>query len=180
VAHQRGFQPRVRTQRRKTAWGVGPNATAQASTAALNPIAWANGVVLQNDSEATIVRIRGIMSLVLHVSSLAAGGFLGAAGIGITTAAAFAAGVGSMPSPITELDWDGWMWHHFYDVHSVTATIADGANAGAVYQRVLIDSKAMRKFRTDEVVFGIWENAEEIGTATVTIHANSRMLFMLP
>ena len=181
MAHRRGFPARTQTtRRRKTAWGVGPNADALTFTAPDVAQVWTNGVVLQNDSEATIVRIRGLVHLTLTTTNVINGGFAGAAGIGIATAAAFAAGQGSLPSPITEVDWDGWMWHSFFDVRSVTGTIADGANAAAASQIVEIDGKAMRKFTTDMVVFGSAEMSDEVGVAQASFGADCRMLFKLP
>ena len=81
----------------------------------------------------------------LLTAAAAGDGFFGAVGIGIVTNQAFVAGVTSMPEPFDEVNWDGWMWHFFFDIRSVTATIGDGVNAASVSQLLTIDSKAMRK-----------------------------------
>ena len=181
MAQRRGFPGRtlVRSQRRKTAWGLGPNANTILITAIDAPQQWTNGVVLLNEQEVTIVRIRGNFHAVLTAVSSTHGGFAAAAGLGLVTLEAFNAGIASNPSPITDADWDGWMWHSFFDVRSITATIADGVNAFAISRTIEIDSKAMRKFNTDMVLFGAVEARFESGSASLVVDADSRVLVKL-
>ena len=177
MARQRGF-PLVRGKRRKTAWGVGPESINQAinSTAA---VLWGTGSALAAQDAVTIVRIRGFLQLMLTSTSVAQGGFRGAVGIGIVNDNAFTVGgVASILTPLTDDDWDGWMWHSYLNVNSVTATIADGANAVSAVYRTEIDTKAMRKFNSDEVVMGVIEVAE-VGTEIAVLSAQTRMLLKL-
>ena len=58
----------------------------------------------------TLVRTRGQLFATLAVSSAAGDGYTGVWGIGKVTAAAFAAGLTAIPTPITEADWDGWLY----------------------------------------------------------------------
>ena len=181
MAQRRGFPLRTQVRtRRKTAWGVGPNSNTITITAPNSPKLWSNGVILLNDAENTIVRTRGVVHVILSASSLAHGGFSGAVAIGIGTSAAFGAGVASLPSAIAESDWDGWLWHSFFDVRTITATIADGSNAASVSHRFEVDSKAMRKLTDDMTVFGSIEMRTEAGVATAIMDADTRMLFKLP
>lgn len=162
--------------RRSVQWGRGPeelNGAFAATGAAL----WSTAIAL-TVSKSTIVRIRGYLQAIQLSNTAAGDGFGGAVGIGVTTAAAFAAGVAACPTPLTEEEWDGWMWHHYFQLRAVTATIADGVNSQAVAFEVDIDTKAMRKLTDEMVVFGCTE-VELGGTATMELQARSRMLLKL-
>jgi len=126
----------------------------------------------------TIVRIRGLFSARLESSTAAGDGFRGAFGLGMVTQAAFNAGVASLPHPFDEVDWDGWMYHRFFDARDVTATHTDGANAVAAVQQFEIDSKAMRKFEEDGAMVGVIQ-VIELGTATIVAAWDTRILAKL-
>ena len=126
----------------------------------------------------TVIRMRGHASIYLQSADAVGAGFQGAVGIGIATSAAVAAGVASVPTPIDEEDWDGWMFHTFFDIRAITATIADGVNAFAAVARIPIDSKAMRKFDEDMTMFGVWQVVES-PNAVAEAQANVRLLTML-
>ena len=107
-------------------------------------------------------------------------------GIGIATLAAVTAGVASVPTPITEAGWDGWLWHMFFQCRA--AGIIDGSAMGdtdavnptAAAVRFEIDSKAMRKFEdTDLAIYAALE-VSEVGTSTMVWSFDSRALFKLP
>ena len=127
----------------------------------------------------TIVRIRGIYQASLTVVSSALDGFAGAIGFGIVTAEAFAAGVLSVPSPITDASWDGWMMHEFFQLRVAAGTLGDGVNAGIATVNIKIDVKAMRILDSDNVLMGVTE-VFETGTATMHQDADTRMLLLLP
>jgi len=76
---------------------------------------------------------------------------------------------------LSDSNWDSWMWHSFFDVRSITGTIADGVNAAGVDQRVEIDSKAMRKWDPADIMVLMTEFVES-GNATVKVNADSRIL----
>jgi len=179
VALRRRFagQSLTRSPRRKTAWGVGPSSDNLVITSTTSAL-WTQGVVLNLSDAATLVRTRGEYLLRLTTSAAITDGFLVGLGIGVVTSAAFNAGVASVPTPITEESWDGWLWHKFVNLFPVTTTIADGANALAVAARGEIDSKAMRKINQDMTVFGAIETIE-VGVATVRFGVDSRLLLKL-
>ena len=83
----------------------------------------------------------------LTAATSIADGFHGAFGVGLVTSAAAAAGVGSIPTPVTEQGWDGWILHQYFHVHRGAAAFGD--NAGVA--RFILDSKAMRKASTEPV-----------------------------
>jgi len=173
VARQRGFPPR---SRRVTDWGFGPSAVNQGFTAT-GALLWSGGVTA-NSQRVTLVRIRGMIHLFLTVAAAAGDGFFGACGIGIVTDQAFAAGQGSMPEPFDEADWDGWLWHQFFDVRTLTTVLGDGVNSKSASIFIPIDSKAMRKLEQPQVLFGSTQ-VVETGTATLTMEAQTRALFKL-
>ncbi len=139
---------------------------------------WSTGVVLGNESKVTFVRIRGQAAFFITIASNAGDGFQGAIGLGIITTEAFNAGTAGSPGAFTDADWDGWMYHTFFHIHSVTATEADGVNAVGAYLRVDIDTKAMRIFEDSETLFGSLEVVED-GASGMEFWAATRVLSKL-
>ena len=126
----------------------------------------------------TLLRTRGLFAINLISATAAGDGFFGAVGIYMATSKAFAAGIGSMLGPFADSNSDMWLWHSFFDVRAITATIGDGVNAATAGMRVEIDSKAMRKnFDPERVMVGIVEGIE-VGTASCKFHADTRQLFL--
>ena len=165
------------SSRRRTEWTAGPlNSTVVSSTS--------SGALLvstaQEANEATtVVRIRGEIALWLPVVTTIGDGFINfAAAIGIVSADAFTAGVASVPAPLADPDWGGWLWYHAGAslIGFETTEVLRGP-IGAV--RIPIDTKAMRKMSPNEAIFGIVEFGTEVGTATVSFVMNTRMLFKL-
>lgn len=182
MALRRGLSARspIRSQRRKTAWGFGPD-SAQQSLTSTGQTLWSTGVVLVAEVEATIVRLRGEILFQLDLATSAGDGFTGAVGIGIVTSDAFAIGAGSMPGPLTNSDAQLWMWHQFITIRGVAAQ-SQGADIGRnafADVRYQIDSKAMRIFHNNETLFGMTEFGVETGTAGVVQSADVRVLAKL-
>ena len=176
MARRRGFSSIPTRSARSTAWAVGP-AEADGALSATGAEGWSSGVVTTL-SKVTIVRIRGFVHSFLNSGDAIGSGFFGAWGIGLATSAAFSAGIASLPTPLTEEDWDGWIWHSYFDCRTVTATIADGVNGSAVSYLKEIDSKAMRKFDNDMTLFGATEVVESANAGLET-QAQCRMLVKL-
>ena len=163
----------ARGPRRLTNWGAGPGGSAGQGFSASGAAILGGGV--QFGSAGTVVRIRGSLSAFLSSYTSAGDGFHCAIGVGLASLAAFTVGIGSLPTPITELGWDGWLWHRLFDVHGSLAagsTAVGVANSGVDIE---VDSKAMRKVSDEMVVFAAAE-VVEAGTAAMTIHFDSRML----
>ena len=179
MARRTGFPVHNRSRdKRLTSWEPGPNDTGN-TLAASGARLWTNGVVLTTGvTNTTIVRMRGVFHAICDTVAAGNDGYIGAIGIGIVSTAAFAAGIASVPTPLDEVTWEGWLYHRFFDVRSVTATIADGANAAAITQTFEIDSKAMRKFTSDQTLMGVID-VVETGTSTVSYTADTRMLVKL-
>jgi len=167
-----------RGARRKVGWSFGPssgtNGSAQAISAS-GAVIFGTAAAAQNDG-LTVVRLRGVFAARITASSGASAGFFGAIGIAKATAAAIAAGVASVPTPMTEGGWDGWLYHHFIHVFAQSATLGDSDQE---VLRLIVDSKAMRKLSIDESLYGALE-VTEVGTASMDVNFDSRVLTKLP
>ena len=167
-----------RGPRRKTSWIIGPN-QAKTSKSASGSSIWSTGVATGQDGN-TIVRIRGQIAGVLSLVTTVGDAFDNSAfGIGLVTEEAFAAGAASMPSPLVDDDWDGWMWHQYLGPLIGLSTTELGVTPSESF-RFNIDSKSMRKFDEGWTVFGAIELGTETGAATLTWGGRTRMLIKLP
>ena len=169
----RGFRPRGRgfSVRRKTSWSRGPNGdTTRTGTGA---IAFAVGAQALEDG-LTIIRIRGVLTA--YLNSVAATTDFMEVGVGIANFSenAFGTGIGALELPITDADWDGWMWHHFFTLGGFTGTGSSGAIT------LPIDAKAMRKIREGDTIAGVLEVGQESGTVSMQAFLDTRILDKLP
>ena len=191
MAFQRGSRfPRTsgRSQRRKTSWSVGPQSGTEGipATTISSSISAVGGVgVAVLEDGLTLVRTRGEAVLQLVTAAAAGDGFAGALGIANVTSNAIGVGITAVPTPITDDNWDGWLYHRFFALISSGAITANAATdtdqvlptSGSL--RFEIDSKAMRKVNSDtSLIFVI--QVSLVGTASMFWSANSRMLFKLP
>ena len=170
-----GFQPR--SPRRNRGWEDGP-ANVSTNISGSGSVLASVGAQILGDGN-TLARVRGLCTFRLHTAAAAEQGFGGAFGIGIANVQAFGAGMASLISPLTGADWDGWLYHRFIDVRSVTGTISDGVNAGSVLNQFEVDSKAMRKLKEDDVIYAAVGVVEE-GVAVMRWEFDSRILLLLP
>ncbi len=92
--------------------------------------------------------------------------------MGVVTLAASTAGVVSIPTPITEASWDGWLLHRYFGVEKVTG------DAGGGFMALELDSKAMRKGNEDEVLAGVLD-VVETGVAVANVQVRVRALTMI-
>ncbi len=177
MARGRSFrQGRVFIPRRTTSWDEGPgsNTLVTYSVSTTTILGAALAVLIGGD---TLIRTRGLLTVELQSITSAGDGFGGAVGLGLASTDAVVAGVGSLPNPVDDLDWEGWIWHQFVNVFSA-ATIEDNWSPGDA-QQIQIDSKAMRK-ADDNLSFFFSGQFTEVGTAEMDVRVDSRMLFKLP
>ena len=168
----------VKGSRRRTGWEVGPGDSTLTNFASTQSVILGLGAQALLDG-LTLVRLRGSFRALLTAVAGANDGFAGAVGIGIVTAEAFAIGLTAMPLPLTDMEWDGWLYYRPFSVQSNTATIADGVNSGGVNLEFPVDSKAMRKLREGDTIFAAAQVVEN-GTSVMDIHFDSRILLKLP
>ena len=180
MAHARRsrFQSRGVSSRRRVGWNAGPTQV-PLNLSAAGASLWATGAQALLDG-LTIVRIRGQFTLAITTTTTVLDGFH-RIGLGIcnVTENAFNAGVASVPQPLTDIGWDGWMWHQI--VSRMTGFSTTEAGRGPMEAvRMEIDTKAMRKTRDTDVLVGVLEMGTEVGTSTVQFQASTRILDKLP
>ena len=177
MAPLRRFPSRGMTvsQRRKTSWTVGPSGELNPSAVGASLF----GVAAEAQLEAlTIVRTRGELLIYTAVAGTALEGMQGAFGICVVSQNAAGVGVTAVPHPVTDVGWDGWLYHRTWNVFSPTGSIGDGSGAEGV--RIEIDSKAMRKTKITDNVIAVIEVATLTGTYTIEAKFRSRILVKLP
>ncbi len=115
--------------------------------------------LLAPDSPATIVRTR----LRLSVRPVTGGGadvnLIGAFGCGFVNVVAGALGITALPGPATDCAWGGWfVWQPVVSAFEfITGT---GARLNST--DYTIDSKAMRKFESDQSLVFVFENSTSV------------------
>ncbi len=129
----------------------------------------------------TITRIRGDFLVFIQTANAAADGFSGAVGIMLVPDEAFAAGVGSIPIPLDDIDYEEWIWYQSFNIKAPIGAIAtdEPSYAGPSFLRAVIDSKAMRKFPVGKTLCAVLEGAES-GTTLMRASIQGRMLVTLP
>jgi len=169
----RGFPRGSARSRRSTGWEEGPGTNTEHTPSSSSVLILGLGQQSLFDGN-TIIRMRGFVEMILESAGAVGDGFSGAFGIGIVTAPAFAVGITAMPTPVTEVEWEGWLWHQWFSLHAVVA-----APSAEQRQTFEIDSKAMRKFDSEQVLFAAWEGTES-GSVTAQIRLATRILIKLP
>ena len=178
------FGRQTRSPRRKTSWQIGVTSAGTQSLTSVVKQLVTFGVAVAVDGT-TLIRTRGEWLVLMVDAAASQNSMSGAMGIGVVTADAFAAGIASIPGPLSDLDWDGWLWHQFFDLIAgspMDGTVADdrsSINSTSAAARYVIDSKAMRKLEENMVIFGMIETGAEEGTVTLMSLVNSRSLVKL-
>ena len=179
MARFRGGSRPVQSQRRKTEWTEGPGSSTVTTFTASTAIILGFGILLEAGG-ITLVRLRGSFQAYITSQDSIDSGFHCALGVGVASQDAFAVGVTAVPNPIADMDWPGWLYHRFFDVHGASSTVANswGANGLGVAQ-FEVDSKAMRKVGINEVIFATVETVEDAASG-MSVWFDSRTLFKLP
>jgi len=180
VAQLRGSRFRsnlgARTARRKSSWEPGPGGTGLTQFSTSSAF-FVGSFVIPLTAGLTIVRIRGLLSFYLTTITSVGNGFQGAFGIGIASAAAVNAGIASVPTPITELDNENWLYWTVLSAHgSVPLSTSLGEETK---QSIVVDTKAMRKFDDGLAIYAAAE-VVELGTAVGELFFDSRALALIP
>ena len=116
MARPRGFHPATGRSRRRTGWEEGPGSSTLTSFTVSGSAILGSGLTLLQDG-LTLVRSRGSLEARLQAASTIPSGFHCAIGIGVVTADAFGIGITAVPIPISNVDWNGWLFHQFFDFH---------------------------------------------------------------
>jgi len=180
MASQRGFSRGrlpTRGSRRQTGWEEGPGGDlAPELFTASSSVILGSGVAALSDG-LTVVRLRGELQAYMTAVVAANDGYSCAVGACIVSNDAFAIGVTAVPTPIEDMDWNGWLYHRFFHVHSVSTAVT--ATDSSLVLRFEVDSKAMRKIAVNETLCMVMEVLER-GTASLSVWFDSRILLKLP
>ncbi len=95
----------------------------------------------------------------------------GALGMTVVSQKAAALGITAIPTPITNSDGDWFMWQGL-----AAANRFGGSEADSLFQRTVIDSKAMRKIGVDDSVAIVVEQSAAVG-ATIVIQGRQLVKF---
>ncbi len=167
--------PRTSCLTRRTDWAVGPRGIISASAASVNLFPTA---ISANSDGTTLIRIRGDLNVFLPAAAASLDGFRVGFGICRVTDKAVAVGSTAVPGPLTEKDWDGWIFYQLASIKNVGGAV--GGSVGSDSLRITIDSKSMRKWSINDSIVGVMETASEVGTATIQAELDTRCLFKLP
>jgi len=164
---QGGF---ARGDRRRTGWSLGPSGDFTRSVIGSTLFPVTSTSVLDG---ITLVRMRGWVDVRVTSVAAATDFMTGAVGIAKFSQNAAAAGISSLEVPVDDMDWDGWIWHSFFKVGGL-------ANNGFGFQRLEVDSKAMRKFGEGDAIVGVLQVDEENGTVVLDAGMHTRVLDLVP
>ena len=149
---------RSRSPRRATDWQLAVLSVGRTGVPAGTKVLIASigSAALSAIAPGTIVRTRGIITIDSDQQAASedqVGGF----GVGLVNEVARALGVTALPGPSTDALWDGWFVHQFIQERFLFVSgVGVAPNAG---RRYIIDSKAMRKFESDEGLIIMAENS---------------------
>ncbi len=160
--------------RRQTTWNEGPFGVLSASTSASAIFPTAHQAV---DDGLTLVRVRGELSLGLTALSGALEGYSRvAAGLCIVSENAAGVGATAIPSPVDDMAWDGWLWFWTGAMWTPGAAGDLDGSEGTRARTIPIDGKAMRKWKTSDVLLAVIQADDEVGTAVLGARLNTRIL----
>ena len=154
-----------------SSWGASAD-TSAATVLAANTVVLAqsaNAADLAEFSPGTIVRTRGNLWIASDQASASEEPF-GAIGFAVVSEQANAAGVASVPNPISNESSDLWFTYETFQGYFATGQ-------GVTWQRYSFDSKAMRKFGPNEAIVVVIANAH--ATMGLEFILKFRMLFKL-
>ncbi len=123
----------------------------------------------------TIIRTRGRVWVGADVASGASSFATVTMGMIVVTSAALSGGAATIPGP-QNLFGSDWLW---WDT-TITADWQSGVNEGSIWREVIIDSKAMRKIGSNEVLVFVAELTECEGVSVTNICGSVRVLLKAP
>ena len=127
---------------------------------------------LENVPNPTLVRTRGMITL-RGLLSADQSSIICGVGLAVLGAKEVAVGTTAVPLPLTNSDDDRWFWYHAVGLQSAPSGITDMIHS----QFVNVDSKAMRKVGSNEVVALVIELADVSAGVGVQVISTLRYLF---
>jgi len=176
VAHARSFRSRRTSgSSRRVSWSLGPHGETGTLSAPSSALFTVSSQALIDDL--TVIRTRGRLGVGLISAAAEGDGFRWAFGMANVSENAAGIGITAVPTPITDIAWDGWF---VFETGTVfTEDSSPAAASPSSTQIIEIDSKAMRKTHNTDVIVAVFE-VVEIGTATMQAFLSTRLLDKLP
>ena len=163
----------VRAPKRPTFWEGATGAFAL-TTGTVSTATVVTEATLENVPSPTLIRIHG--HIFAHVTARGAAGDAAVLGIGMIpqSSAAVAAGVGSMPTLVTDVS-SPWILHRQVPFDANIAP-PNGTDIGGNFH-IIIDNKSMRKFDLNQALQLTVQNTVVTGTLSLSIVFAFRFLF---
>ena len=127
---------------------------------------------LENVPNPTLVRTRGTVRVVQGATIDSGAGIVGI-GLAVLGAKQVTVGTTAIPLPFTNSDDDRWFWYGGVGLRNSVGGITDVAN-GHLFE---VDSKAMRKVGSNQVVALVVELTDVNNVVSVTVDVALRFLF---
>ena len=163
-----------RSPSRQVAWAslVSTSATAVPGSSAVLLASFTSAALVDGGlSPGTLIRVRGLLTV--YSDQIAANEIWhGAIGLAVVSDAARAAGIASLPTPITEANTDFWQtWRPYGGRFSFITGAGFEAQGATNYE---IDSKAMRKIKPGDAIVLVAEQGAAVGSDLIV---DMRLLF---
>ncbi len=153
--------------------GVGINQSVTTGASATSTVI--TEAQLETVPNATLVRIRGEALVQVSAAAATPSACLAFMGIKLVSVAALAGA--SVSLPFTDVGSD-WVWWYCVPMNLLGGSVAAPNGDGRVItRRVVIDSKAMRKVKLNEVLVWVSQNVVVTSTQTFEVDAGMRVLF---
>ncbi len=172
MAH-RNFSRTVRGPRRQTEWLGSAIQGYTAIAAGAKQLNSSFAFIATPEAPVTITRTVGSIKFGL-ASNAGDADLIGAMGICVVSDLALAAGAASIPGPITDAAWDGWLMHVFF---SFQLEFNDSTGVFIKSQRVDFDSRGMRK--VPDPAYSLAIMVENGGSTSIEVLPQFRMLVKL-
>ena len=147
---------RPRSKARQTVWaGYAQQAfVAVASTAKVIIGSFVPDASTNNMLYPTVVRTRGMLTIRAEDDS-ADRDIVGAFGLAVVSADAFAIGITAVPGPFSDSGWGGWLVLQPFGLH---VAFASAVGVDKIQTDIEVDSKAMRKIAPNNVLVLVAES----------------------
>ncbi len=175
MANRRPFVQN-RSVKRKSLWADVLTTLASAAVGASKSggnLGTSLGIITQTGL--TLIRTRGQLNLHFDPTSINDVLEVGV-GMALFSTDAFAAGVASLPGPLSDADYD-WAYHRMVMFSTFTATESDTSIQQNL--NIEIDSKAMRKMNSSQTLGWVVEGIIHSGGGTFDVSLVARHLFKL-
>ena len=167
----------VQSARRGTVWlGFADTDFSGLAANAATVLAVVPEASLEEFPNPTLVRTRGQLEVKSSNAGAVNDDVRWGAGFAVMDRKQVTVGVSACPLPLTDSNWDGWFWWQTGFVRQ-TGEVIPTFQLGIAFQRVEIDSKAMRKVGQDQVVACVIETLNLAGTNGIDFSVASRFLF---